>query len=479
MFLALLAAAPADQEARMIHDAEDGRFHDFSVEAAAIIAAGPREPATVTAAQATLKAKLAPVLKESHDARGLLASLLRDHGKGAVLKRYAPAASSLYETIATGRYGPTSGALLYYFAAEKADLEPAVVLHNTDVCVRVGSELVRFGPAPDVIQDDPEVQALTPVLFVALIYAHKALIASDKFDADGFTAALTKANKLAQKDVSARAYLFALLMQRAMEPARPAEETMGLFHYALASAPNDDARVRVQHAADIVIERRLGDDKPLDAETWGALLKPFAKLRYESLARLYLKGNDLPGAAMAIDAGRRSCQDECDALTALDVERLTRWSEQDGDGAGKAFLQRYGVGVYLTSAKVIAKNQVVSILREHRCSDAQAASEAWFGVLEPFVVDQDIEACFVDKAAELIRARRYDAAATELRTAMKTVKDDSRVRTTLVNAVSRQAMELIKQRRCDDAKPWLEEGRGLDPNESLFDQGLAYCAGQR
>ena len=374
-----------------------------TLERAAVIAGGPKGEAAVTAALTVLKAKLAPVLAELKEAepearaKRLLELVQYDFGRGALLKRYAPNAASLYDVIATGRFNAVSGAVLYYVAAREAGLQPAALLNGGDLAVRVGAEIARFEATP-AITSEGEGTLITEAVLVALIFVQKAT--TD-----------------------------AALYQKA-------------FDHALG----DVAKQQIEQAVLAAVDKRIA-------------------------------GGDPAGAGAAIDVLLRRCGvgERCDALRALDADRLRKWSEKDGVAAAAAFFQRHGVGVFSEAARVIAKNHVLALTAERRCKEAQDAADAWSGMIEPGVADAPIETCFVDKSVELMRAKRYDVAAVELRSAMKTVKDDTRVRTTLVNAVSRQVMELLKQERCDDAKPWLEEGHALDPNESLFDQGIAYC----
>ncbi len=435
LLLAVLLTAPTDYEARMLADVRDGQLDQLPLETAAMIAAGPKQPASIASAMLVLKRKLKPVVEatravESSERPRKLLDLLH----GSLLKRFSSDATTLYDIVATGRFNALSASLLYRLAAERVGIDAQVVLRGDRVLIFADETLDPTSPQARV--DDAQDIELDPLTLLSLIYAHKATMAEDP-------SFLLKKAALLDKSKLAPEYAVSVLLQG------------NNSRRALAI---DDVDALVLK----IVDRQKNDAS--EVEAWGARLEPFNNIRYQALAKLYLKANDLSGAAFAIDLGRKTCSD-CSALVLLDKERLSKWSESDGVGAAEAFLASYPQE---DAPSVIATNHVQALLSERRCSDAQAAAERW-------QADQadSIEACFVQKGEALMREKRFDVAAVELRTA---VNAGAQVQKTLLGAVTQQALELIKQKRCRDAREWLEEGRRLDPNDAFFSEGLAYCA---
>ncbi len=436
LLVALLLTAPTDYEARMLADASDGQLGQLPFETAAMIAAGPKHPASIASAMLVLKRKLRPIVEAaravdpSERPRALLTLL-----HGSLLKRFSKDATTLYDIVATGRYNALSASLLYTIAAERVQVEAQVVMRGDRVLVV--SDHTVDPTDPKAVLEGAEDSAIEPLTLLALIYAHKATLTEDP-------SFLLKKAAVLDRQSLAPSYAVRVLLE-------------GHHSYRARSIADADALVLA------IVDRQT--PAPSEVEAWGARLEPFTNIRYEALAKLYLKANDLSGAAFAIELGRKTCGDDCAALVQLDLERLSKWSESDGIGAAEAFLARYPQEDAPAS---IANNHVLSLLSDSRCSEAQGAADRWH-------TDHtdNIESCFVAKGEALMRAKQFEVAAAELRTA---VSAGPQVQKTLLGALTQQAMELIKQKRCREAKTWLEEGRRLDPQDAFFSEGLKYCA---
>lgn len=482
---------------------------------------GPTDPEALKQGLARFRTALDGVLDA---ARGMPTSTrpeaLVDLLHRRILRRYTPAATTLFEVVERGEYSATSAALVYWLAAQELDIDARPVLLETHVRIVVaddaGAHVVEpvsdrgFEPTPEVERE--LLSRLQGVAADSLVLFDQHGVETDVF---GLFAAIYS-NLAAYAHTLGLAALEAAITERcdALAPAAARRQMrIARAHamaYVAAGRPADEALPILERA------RAFVDDEALfgfvdrlalgtfarhmraaakhmdvrDAEKAFATMRPFVTTfedaratAYLEVGRAALERDDLKvatqagGLGLAVPARAELHR----SLVALEWERLSRLSEVDPRNAGTAFLLlavEPHDGDYLDAAQTVAYRALQALARVGECATLEREKIEWQRRVEDPSLVAVAAYCYSVRAQKLLDAKSYETMAKEMRHAMKIAPEDPRAKENLLVALSNQASALVQENRCDAARPLLEEGRRLKPGDAFIQETLRYCGGR-
>ena len=218
----------------------------------------------------------------------------------------------------------------------------------------------------------------------------------------------------------------------------------------------------------------LADERTKEA------LRERRALQLTDLASTAIDRGELAHAEAMIASGGEAAQRESTraSLASLEHYRLAQLSLKDPSGAALAFLRlaidRHSKS-YIENAKAVAFNHLNTFAQAGECDALQTAEIEW----EKRVFDPEhtelLASCYSVRARKLFDSKDFGKMIKEMRTATRSVPKDRFAKQNLLVALSSQVDVLLKENRCDAARPLLEEGKRLDPKDAFISDALQYC----
>ena len=520
---------PRGLEARLVADAADGVLGDVDFVSAALMASGVDERAVATT-RAALIERIAPAqararaVKGTHDRGATLLRALHD----TVLRRYVETQSRVDVVIAGGEFNCLSSAVLYAIAADGVVEAPLGLVSRTLAFVSVGvdgrpadvetttregfavdrkalvtREFLRERGVGDGLSDEERLRDLqrpeeVPLLgLVAALYSNRAVLAIREGDVDEAALAFDRANRLATGALKTRVanWRGALLNNAAAGLLRDgrAAEARGLLRSALDGASGSTlstlqenlvaASVRLAEdarAAGRVREALLHVDDALALDVADApLAAQLRGLRAELDGRL-ARGDARRCDAIVVAADRGRC------LTAVADDLLASRRVDEALDAARAAATASST----QPALVTWYNALLAALEATRpkrdCVRADALVRELVAVAQsltspPPLDEPRLQArCYWERAAAAVDAGDLAAAGAAFGRAAVYLPDDDGLRRNRAEVELRRADALVRDGRCDEARPLVRRGVALRPDAAnRGERLLEACANDR
>lgn len=538
---ALAAKGPTALEAELLADAEDRVLTRFDLLDAALVVGGAQDRRALDEARARLDARLAPVLKAvPRGDRRLMAKLLLQAlhtpaapGQAPLLGRYEARASTLQEVLDSGLYNCVSATLLYLAAAKELSLDAravllpsharaAVVLEGKPVVVETTSRLgfdasaetarevaARFRPAAEAagpssvdLYSDERGTEVDDVALLGVVTTNLAVGAKQRGDLDAAEALDRRADVFVAPSARplmrlVRASTLGELAILRLGEGRTAEAVDLAFQAAQLVPEGDDARL-ARHNLKALAQRRLAELPPSGEKEMFAFVdrfKAFPEVERDLRSRAFdlagglrSKKGDFEGAAAAareaarLGDGSRNGSVLSHNLAVAELNRLVELGQKDPERAWADF-ERLSVPPELETQRRqlganLAAQRAQRALQKGDCALVDRRVIDWM-VLDPKAqADALRAACRNEEGLSAWKAKDFAAAARSFREAMGLNPDEPAFARNLGGALGNQVSRLLQAKKCREARPLIDEGARVAPDDELFRKAAAYCAKQ-
>lgn len=526
--------APIGHEAALIDDAKDGKLNTTDLATAALIASGVPDVGLNDARsdlfKATSTARNQALTQKSAARRGdRLLRALHD----TVFRRYVEMQSDVAAIARSGEFNCLSSAVLFLIAAEGLVDRPRGMLSKTHAFARVDvdgkiSDIETTTPdgfgvdrgklvtlsylktlgVGDGLTDaerladlrNPEEVPLTGL--IAALYSNRGVMLMHAGDVEGAAVAFDRATRIAQGEQRTmvaqwRSALLNNATQRLMDEGR-LDDAKALLALALDGSAGATRAALLQNLANVAVaqavlarkqgrlrEARLLLDEALATGTTSTMM----------LAQIGTAVADLDGQLAALTGDESRCaalttvsqQQRCfvsasqqlakkeQVPAALSAARAAR-ALNDGIGAG---LKDPNVASVLFNALVLSIRHAD---KARECERVEAFSRDVVATAREipsapaFPAAHIMGQCWWGRASSALEAERFDEAASLFTRARVHLPNDKALANNLRAVNLRQAHELAKAGRCDEARPLATRD---DDDDGRGKQMLALCANER
>ncbi|MGC4114550.1 MAG: hypothetical protein QM765_08055 [Myxococcales bacterium] len=526
-------------ETELLADAEDRILTRFDLLDAALVAGGAKDRRTLDETRAQLDARLAPVLKAiPRGDRRLMAKLLLQAlhtsagpGRPALLAQYEARATTLQDVAETGTYNCVSATLLYLAAAKELSLDAravllpsharaSVVLEGRQVIVETTSRLgfdasaetarevaARFRPSGEAanaidLYGDERGTEVDDIALVGVVYTNLAVGAKQRGDLTAAQALDTRADIFVAPSARplmrlVRASTLGELAILRLNEGRTADAVDLALQAAQLLPDGDDARP-ARHNMKAMAQRRLVELTPAGEGELFAFVdrfKPFPEVERDLRSRawdlaggLRSKKGDFEGAAaaareaMRLGAGHGPRHDGVLShnLAVAELNRLIELGQKDPDRAWPDY-EKLSVPPELETQRRqlganLAAQRAQKALERKDCAQVDRRVIDWM-LLDPKAAANAMRAaCRNEEGLAAWKAKDFVSAARSFREAMGLDPDERAFAKNLSGALGNQVSQLLQARKCKEARPLVEEGQKLSPDDDLFKKAAAFCA---
>ena len=525
-------------ERALLEDVRDGSLDSHSPLDAALIVGGARDRQELDAFRRRFEQKVAPIVARASGlstpaerAAALLGALHPARTSQApLLREYAVNATTLVDIIETGRYNCVSATIVFTILATRLGLDANPVLTPTHAraAVRVGGRRVpvetteaygydpseaerrqvlrRFRADVDAAPSYAEEQA-TDVNFLALlgvVYTNAATYRSRDRNVEAAAALAGRADLFlppADRAVLNRVRISLLNelavdnwkrgrlgdaldeLQEARRLATPEDETAafldeGLTAVAIAwiretEASSDDATI-------LAFPDRLVTESPARNEVRSYSLRLVA-YRQTQRGEWELALHNLQDAALLTRIPSDRDQVARD-LARVELAYVDELATRDADRAWVAFqaLPRAGGNdeldvTWRQVAHRVAFMRVRSLTSEQRCEELEAPLALWKAVDSDAEPDRAGAACHTQRGIARWNLGEIDRATDDFRRAYRLAPREPVMEQNLLAGLQRLVADRVRQGRCPDARPLIQEGLSLAPRDPWLQLVASTC----
>ncbi len=527
-------------ESELLADAEDRILTRFDLLDAALVVGGAKDRRALDDARARLEARLAPLLKAiPRGDRRLMARLLLQAlhtpagpDRPALLGRYEAASTTLQDVLAEpGTFNCVSATILYLAAARELSLDAravllpsharaAVVLEGKHVIVETTSRLgfdasaetarevaSRFrssgggepGNAIDLYADERGTE-VDDLALLGVITTNLAVVAKQRGDLAAAEALDARAGVFVAPSARplmrlVRASTLGELALLRLNEGRTAE-AVDLAHQAAQLLPDGEEARLARHNLKALAQRRLAElaqasEKELFA--FAERFKAFPEVERDLRSRAWdlagaqrSKRGDFEGAAAAAREAARLGSSSRDGgvlahnLAVAELNRLVALGPKDPERAWAGY-EKLSVPPELDSQRrqlgaSLAAQRAQRAMERGECEVVDRRVIDWL-VLDPTAPANAMRAaCKNEEGLGFWKAKDFLSAARSFREAMALNPDEPAFARNLSGALGNQVGGLLQARRCKDARPLIEEGLRLAPEDELFKKAARFCA---
>ncbi|HEY3449568.1 MAG TPA: hypothetical protein VGK67_24660 [Myxococcales bacterium] len=533
--LALQGSTPLETE--LLADADDRLLTRFDLLDAALVVGGAKDRRTLEEARARLDARLDPVLKAvPRGDRRVMAKLLIQAlhtpggpGKAPLLGKYVAHATTLQDLLDDGSFNCVSATILYLAAAKELSLDAravllpsharaAVVLEGKHVIVETTNRLgfdasaetarevaARFRPAGEAsnsvdLYSDESGTEVDDIALLGVVYTNLAVVAKQRGDLAAAEALDTRADVFVAPSARplmrlVRASTLGELAILRLNEGRTAEAVDLAFQAAQLVPEGEDARL-ARHNLKALAQRRLSELLPAGEKEMFAFverLKPFPDVERDLRSRAWdlaggLRGKkgDFEGAAAAareaarVGSGLRSDGVLGHNLAVAELNRLIELGQKDPERAWADY-EKLTVPPELETQRRqlganIAGQRAQKALDRGDCPLVDRRVIDWM-VLDPKAPTGALRAaCKNEEGLVAWKAKDFASAARSFREAMGLNRDEPAFPKNLAGALGNQVGPLLQARKCKEARPLIDEGLRVAPEDDLFRKAAAFCA---
>lgn len=518
--------APTGLEKKLIADAEDGKLDSLSLLDAALVASGVPD-ADVATESKRVRLNLAPAI-----ARAKARSTPRERGDAllralheTVFRSYAIGATEIDGAVRTGEYNCLSSAVLYVVAAEGLvdDARAMVSRHHAFARVIVDGKPVDvetttpvgFGadrkklmtpefvrriagrdttPA-EMLADLQSPEELPLLSLVAGVYSNRAVGLAARGDLASATIALDRAARLASGGLKSRAAAWraSVLNDGALALADEGrlDDARVLLEIALEGTDGETKRLVAQNLA--VIHLQMADAALTKKDWTGALTSVDAATRAgarpEDTTAVRARAN---AALAALDGNDARCNvdkspanEAATCLAALARELRDRDVDAALQHARRAFSLAPSNGDALRALFFTLAGKVRVESDNGKCDDVEAlVREALPHVAvldgQKWVPAEVMSSCWARAGDAAFDRKDWDAASRTYARARTHLPNDAAMKQNLAAVDLNRAIELGKDGKCDQARPFAKRAVKSDPAlEDKSERVLESCAAVR